>query len=225
MEGSPSWSPPEEFEVVVRKDRKHGLGIELSRDCRVIGFHGRAAQDAGVPLGAQLLSVAGINLRGVPSIADASEKEEQMDRLMQSAGRRTAAGDNVTLRLRRSPSALESDGSPSALETKAALAAESKFRVGDACEIYSKRCGVWCSAVVTQNPQGKLMVEYIGPGGDEMQKSLRKATSNGIRRAGLSTSPRKSFRIRSPMRDRHERTRPSPSQVRPKSERGRSASL
>ena len=217
MEGSSrSWSPPEEFEVVVRKDRKHGLGIELSRDCRVIGFHGRGAQDAGVPHGAQLLSVAGIDLRGVPSIADASEKEEQMDRLMQSADRRTAAGDNVTLRLRRSPSALE---------TKAALAAESKFRVGDACEIYSKSCGVWCSAVVTQNPQGKLMVEYIGPGGDEMQKSLRKATSNGIRRAGLSMSPRNSFRIRSPMRDQHERTRPSPSQVRPKSERGRSASL
>ena len=216
MEGSPSWSPPEEFEVVVRKDRKHGLGIELSRDCRVIGFHGRGAQDAGVPRGAQLLSVAGINLRGVPSIADASEKEEQMDRLMQSAGRRTAAGDNVTLRLRRSPSALE---------TKAALAAESNFRVGDACEIYSKSCGVWCSAVVTQNPQGKLVVEYIGPGGDEMQKSLRKATSNGIRRAGLSMSPRNSFRIRSPMRDQHERTRPSPSQVRPNSERGPSASL
>ena len=215
MDGSSrSWSPPEEFEVVVRKDRKHGLGIELSRDCRVIGFHGRGAQDAGVPHGAQLLSVAGINLRGVPSIADASEKEEQMDRLMQSAGRRTAAGDNVTLRLRRSRSP-ESDGSP----------AESKFRVGDACEIYSKSCGVWCSAVVTQNPQGKLVVEYIGPGGDEMQKSLRKATSNGIRRAGLSMSPRNSFRIRSPMRDQHERTRPSPSQVRPNSERGPSASL
>ena len=66
-DGSPSWSPPEEFEVVVRKDRKHGLGIELSRDCRVIGFHGRGAQDAGVPRGAQLLSVAGINLRGAVS--------------------------------------------------------------------------------------------------------------------------------------------------------------
>ena len=114
MEGSSrSWSPPEEFEVVVRKDRKHGLGIELSRDCRVIGFHGRAAQDAGVPHGAQLLSVAGINLRGVPSIADASEKEEQMDRLMQSAGHRTAAGDNVTLRLRTVPSPPSSRSSPS----------------------------------------------------------------------------------------------------------------
>ena len=112
-DGSPSWSPPEEFEVVVRKDRKHGLGIELSRDCRVIGFHGRGAQDAGVPHGAQLLSVAGINLRGVPSIADASEKEEQMDRLMQSAGRRTAVGDNVTLRLRTVPSSPSSRSSPS----------------------------------------------------------------------------------------------------------------
>ena len=93
----------------MRKDRKHGLGIELSRDCRVIGFHGRAAQDAGVPHGAQLLSVAGINLQGAEYRRRFGE-EEQMDRLMQRALQDSLTADNVTLRLRRSRSP-ESDGS------------------------------------------------------------------------------------------------------------------
>lgn len=48
--------------IVLQKTRAYGLGIVCSSDCTITGFRGRSAEDAGVPLGAELVSVNGVQL-------------------------------------------------------------------------------------------------------------------------------------------------------------------
>ena len=88
-----------EFSVVVRRDPVYSLGIELSQHATVTAYNGPGAEDAGVPLGAQLLAVDSIDFSGVPLVEDPAEQAEELERRLEMVERRTAAGDHVRLQL------------------------------------------------------------------------------------------------------------------------------
>ena len=69
---------------VLQKTRAYGVGIICSSDCTVTGFRGRSAEDAGVPLGAELVTANGVDLN-----ADLS--------LLQDVMQRVSIGDEVEL--------------------------------------------------------------------------------------------------------------------------------
>ena len=89
----------EEFSVVVRIDRRNGLGIICDSEGIVTGFRGHNAEDAGVTLGAQIISVDGIDLTETPGTA---RQAEELD-ILKDIVDRIAVGEDVTLILSDSP--------------------------------------------------------------------------------------------------------------------------
>lgn len=87
-----SAAPPsrqQAFSVVLRKTRVNGLGLRCGDGSSVTGYRGSAAKDAGVPLGATLSAVNGVELG---TLADGGQ--HPMDRLAENVDR-IPEGDDV----------------------------------------------------------------------------------------------------------------------------------